>query len=341
MKVFQENELLAPYTTFGIGGATRYMMTIGSLEELREAAAFAIQKNSVIVVLGGGSNMLVSDNGFEGLVIKNEIKGIVEKKEGDTVFVEAGAGESWDDLVAYAVQRGYGGLENLSAIPGTVGAAPIQNIGAYGVEVKSVIESVKVFDPFLGQEKVFSNADCAFSYRDSMFKHPDGKHLIVTSVVFRLSASFVPNLSYKDVKEYFAARNNTTPSIQEVRDAVTEIRRGKFPDLSEVGTAGSFWKNPIVSVAFFEKLATRYPDMPSFEAGEGLRKIPLAWILDRVCKLKGYAYGKARLFERQPLVVVAEKGASFYDVQACAEHVEDVVLETTGIDIEKEVFVLE
>ncbi len=341
MKVPQENELLAPHMTFGIGGAARYMAAVGSVEELREAVAFAAEKKVSLVVLGGGSNVLVSDSGFGGIVIKNEIKGLREKKEGDFVFVEAGAGEGWDDLVAYAVGHGYGGVENLSAIPGTVGAAPIQNIGAYGVEVGSVIESVNVFDSLSGQERTLSNADCAFAYRDSVFKHSEGKHLIVTSVVFRLSLSFVPNLLYKDVKEYFAMRGQANPSMQDVRDAVTLIRRGKFPSLFEVGTAGSFWKNPIVSVALFEKLSLAYPDMPSFDAGEGLRKIPLAWILDRVCGLKGYVLGKVRLFERQPLVVVAEKGATFGDVQACAAHVEGLVFDKTGIRVEKEVFVLE
>lgn len=341
---FRENVPLAPLTTFRVGGAARYLCEARSEEDLRAAAAFAKERGLSLLVLGGGSNMLVSEEGFPGVVARMTMAGVTRGERNGAVFVSAAAGESWDGLVAQTVAWGLWGLENLSLIPGTVGAAPVQNIGAYGTEVKDVIESVRAMNLDTGATREFSNAECRFSYRESFFKTEEGKRFAILSVTFRLSAAPRPNLSYKDLAEAFA--ENPSPSLAKIRDAVISIRTGKFPDLAKVGTAGSFWKNPIISAAKFAELSARYPGMPSFPVvppasaapfGAAQVKVPLAWILDRVCGLKGYAQGKVGLFKNQPLVLVAERGAAATDVLELEGHVRGLVREKTGIEIEREV----
>ncbi len=333
---FEEHIPLAPRTTFRIGGTSRYFCEPTTEGEVREALSFARERGVPLLVLGGGSNMLVGDGEFLGLVMSMGLRGIRDTVSGDSVTLEVGAGESWDEFVRFCVDRGYWGAENLSLIPGTVGASPVQNIGAYGVEVKDLVESVSVIDSLTGEGRVLSNAECAFAYRDSVFKSSVGKHLIITSVTFKLSTAPRPNLSYKDLKEYFAARNIPDPSLRDIREATIAVRRSKFPDLNRFGTAGSFWKNPIISADEFARLKAAHPLIPSYPAGERV-KVPLAWILDNVCGLKGYAQGKVCLFRNQPLVLTVEFGATAAEVQAFAAHIEAVVLEKTGITIEREV----
>jgi UDP-N-acetylmuramate dehydrogenase len=286
-------------------------------------------------MLGGGSNIVLSDGGFDGLVVKNEMKGIRESREGDAALVDAQAGELWDDLVAHCVEKGYWGLENLSLIPGTVGASPVQNIGAYGVEAKDTIESVRVIDMRTGKEETFSNEECKFAYRTSVFKRLDGRHYAIVSVRFRLSLAPKPNLSYKDLKVRFAGREE--PSLSDIRRAVIDIRTGKFPDLKEVGTAGSFWKNPIISESLFRSLRERYPLVPAFPTPDGSVKVPLAWLLDNACGLKGYVKGSVGLWKNQPLVLVAHAGATQAELDAFADEIAGVVMQKTGIAIEREV----
>lgn len=332
---------LGPRTTFGIGGDARYFCVAKSERDIIEAIKFAQEKGVPLFVLGGGSNVLVSDAGFAGLVVKMEIGGMNFAETDKGVWVDVGAGESWDVFVAAAVLRGYWGLENLSAIPGTVGAAPVQNIGAYGVEVRNVIESVQAIDSTTGAAKVFSNAECRFGYRESFFKTPEGARWIITSVRFRLSKEPQPNLSYKDLVERFV--ETPAPALADIRDAVIAIRAAKFPHLDEIGTAGSFWKNPTLSSDEFAALSARYPGLPSFPtpsdvaAGPGRVKVSLAWILDKVCGLKGFALGKAALWKSQPLVLVAERGAKTADVKTLVQSVVGVVKEKTGITIDQEV----
>lgn len=327
---------LAPYTTFKIGGKADFFCRVSSGNELQEALRFAHEKQIPFFVLGGGSNVLIADEGYGGLVIKNEIKGFVEQERGDTVLITVGAGEWWDDVVSKTVTLGLWGLENLSLIPGTVGASPVQNIGAYGVEVMNVIDSVSAVHGVTGEEKIFTNAECGFAYRTSIFKKTEYKKYIITSVTFALSRIPRPILSYKDVKEFFATKNIVAPSQREIREAVIAIRTQKFPDLSAVGTAGSFWKNPIISDELYGSLGTQHRDMPAFPSPVGV-KVSLAWILDHVCHLKGYALGRVHLFNKQPLVVVAEQGSSALDVNRLADFVVQDVKEKTGIDIEREV----
>jgi UDP-N-acetylmuramate dehydrogenase len=279
---------------------------------------------------------LASDSGFPGVVIKNELKGVTFKEEMDTVFVTAGAGEPWDAFVETVVGRGLFGLENLSGIPGTVGAAPVQNIGAYGAEAKDTIVSVEAVDMRSGKIKFFSPAECDFGYRNSFFKTPDGRNFIVSKVTFGLKKEGKVNIGYKDLKNYFS-KTTATPSLSEVRDAVLLIRKGKFPDLATTGTAGSFFKNPIVSKTKYEELKHEFPGVPGFEMADGTMKVPLAWILDNILHIKGKMDGHVGLYKAQPLVVVNDGAGTSRDVIKLVEEVAAKVKEATGIELAWEV----
>ncbi|MBX2866365.1 UDP-N-acetylmuramate dehydrogenase [Candidatus Kaiserbacteria bacterium] len=321
---------LAPYTTFGIGGNAEFFVEVRSVEELKEAVLWAKEKGISVTVLGGGSNVLVSDRGVTGLVICNKIEGITYEDE----MVHVGAGVVFDDLVLETVEKGLWGLENLSAIPGTVGAAPIQNIGAYGVEVSSVIESVHTSHLTDGSERVFSNKACAFGYRDSFFKTEEGRNYIVTGVTFHLKKEGDPHIEYKDLQNYFI----DTPTQRQVRDAVIEIRSKKFPDWHKKGTGGSFFKNPIISKEQYEVLEKKYPELPGFPVGDRV-KVPLGWILDKVLHIKGVTNerGTVGTYEGQALVIVNHGGATAEEVDAFAQKIAEDVFGITDIRIEREV----
>jgi UDP-N-acetylmuramate dehydrogenase len=262
----QENIPLAQYTTFKIGGKARYFCVIGDAGDLRQARSFAEKKNVPIFILGGGSNILVSDEGFPGLVVKNEIKGIFYEKQADgKTLVTVGAGENWDTFVADTISHNLGGLENLSGIPGTVGASPVQNIGAYGREVRSTIYSLTAIDQTTGEEKIFSQDECVFGYRNSFFKTPAGKKWIITQVCFLLDSNEAISIEYKDLTAYFSGRETAKLSRQDVRDAVLAIRFAKLPELKNLGTAGSFFKNVTISKEQYDDLKKKWPDLPGFE----------------------------------------------------------------------------
>lgn len=333
----QENISLKEYTTFKIGGNAKYFCEVVSEEELIEAVEFAQNKNVPIFILGGGSNILVSDAGFSGLVIKMNLQGISYEPEGNKVVVKAFAGVSWDGLVKDTVDHNLYGLENLSGIPGTVGASPVQNIGAYGSEVKDTIVTVRVFDYKDKKFRDLLNIECGFGYRNSIFKKPKWKHLIIVSVSFLLSKGKSINIDYKDIKNYFDINGITEPSLFDVRQAVIEIRNGKFPDLRKIGTAGSFFKNPIITKDEHKILIQQYPLIPSFPTDDNKMKISLAWVLDKVCDLKGYTKGNVALFENQPLVLVNLSSASSREIKSFANEIKDIVFERTKVTIETEV----
>lgn len=334
----QENILLKDFTTFKIGGLARYFVIVKDLNELREAVNFSKGKKVPFFVLGGGSNILMSDNGFSGLVIKNEIKGKVYKDmSGSDGWITFGAGENWDEAVAYSIAKGLFGLENLSGIPGTVGASPVQNIGAYGQEVKNVIASVKIFDTETEEESILNNSDCYFSYRDSIFKREAGKKYIIVEVSFLLKKNGQVNISYKDLQLYFLGKGTLKPSLKEVREAVLEIRSKKFPNLKENGLAGSFFKNPIISQKKFNELKEKFPLLPGFPEANEKVKIPLAWILDNVCQLKDYRIGNVGLYDKQPIILVNYGGATEKEVSTFAKKISDIVKIKTSLDIEWEV----
>ncbi len=336
--IFEEYIPLAPFTTFKIGGKARYFCRVKSAAELAEALQYAKENRLPFFVLGGGSNLLIDDAGFPGLVIKVEIHGIEFRKNADgTMNADAGAGEDWDEFVAETVRRGLSGVENLSLIPGTVGAAPVQNIGAYGVEAKDTVHSVEVLNTETGKVDVIPAAQCYFAYRDSIFKHAEGKKYIITRVRFTLREGAPLQINYRDVTEFFQKKGVAAPTLQQVRDAIVAIRTAKLPDLSRFGTAGSFFKNPIISRADYEKLLARYPGLPSFPAEPLTVKVPAAWILDNICGWKGHTEGTVGVYQNQALVLVNTGGGTSAEIDALAKKMQDSVLEKTGIVLEREV----
>jgi UDP-N-acetylmuramate dehydrogenase len=335
----QEGVLLAPHTTLGIGGKAEHFVAVTNDVELRGALRWARERSERVTVLGGGSNVLVSDVGVQGLVIRIECGGVTYEEVGEEqVRVTVGAGVALDALVDELVTRGVWGLENLSAIPGTVGATPIQNVGAYGVEVKDVIESVEVFDRETDALRTLTNAECAFGYRDSIFKHGGAERYIVLHVTFMLSRTPRPNIGYKDLIARFG--ENAQPTLRDIRDALIAIRTDKFPNWNVLGTAGSFFKNPVMSGSAYAELQARYPDMPGFAQSDGAVKVPLGWILDHVLMKKGYREGNVGLYEKQALVLVNYGGATCDEVVQFSDSIIRAVKKTTGIDVEREVRLL-
>lgn len=325
---------LAPYTTLQVGGVADHLAVVKTVEELGEALRFAKQTATPPLILGGGSNVLISDFGYRGLVIVNQISGRQYEEEGDEVLLTCGAGEVLDTVVADTATRGYWGLENLSAIPGTIGATPIQNVGAYGVEISDLVTKVVAVHVETTEEKVFTKADCQFGYRDSFFKTTAGREWIVTSVTFRLSCTSAPQLEYGALAE-LEKTAELTP--QQVRDQVVAIRSEKFPDWQRVGTAGSFFKNPIISNAQFTALQKDYPGILGYPMGDTKTKVSLGWVLDNVCSLRGYCRDGVCLYERQALVLVHESPVSAKAIDEFATYVANMVKEKTGIVIEREV----
>ena len=324
---------LQDLTTFRIGGPARYVIDITNDETLRDAIAFADEQHLPHRVLGEGSNVLAADDGYEGVVLRMVTSECSFSDEGGATTVTADAGLHWDALVREAAARNVWGIENLAGIPGTVGAAPVQNIGAYGVELERCLTSVAVFNTETKQRGSLTKSECGFGYRESRFKHEP--HLIITSVTFTLTRTPTPELSYGDIARAIAdGVAHATPG--EIGEMVRSIRAKKFPDITKEGTAGSFFKNPTISEKAFMELAIRYPNLPHYPVVNGV-KIPLAYILDQVLGLRGYRKGKARLFEAQPLVLVADHGATRDDVDALASEVTQKVFDATHITIEREV----
>lgn len=319
-------------TTFRIGGRARFFSLCRSLDDISDALHFANSNQLPVFVLGGGSNILFDDGGFDGLVIQLGLSGVVAAPRGGGVELIAAAGEPFDLVAARAVREGLWGLENLSGIPGSVGGAVVQNIGAYGAALSQYLAWVDVLD--IESEKIgrLSNKACAFGYRESVFKH---ERKIVLRAGFLLPNTPAPNLSYDDLR---LRLRGTRPSLGDIRKAVLSVRRTKFPDLSKEGTAGSFFKNPIVSEQDANALRVH---MPVFFLPEARAyKLPLAYLLDRRLHLNGLGIGGARLFERQPLVIATKHGTSSEDVKKLAELVERKVFDSYGIAVEREVRVV-
>ncbi len=333
MKI-KEHVPLAPFTTLGVGGTARFFIEVHHEGDIYEAITLAREHNLPMFILGGGSNVLVPDAGVEGVVLKMEIQDIDIKDDYGSVTIVAGAGICWDDVVDAAGERGVFGIENLAGIPGSLGGAAVQNIGAYGAELSSVFEYADTIQIVTGERMRVSRADAAFAYRTSFFKkHPE---MLITRVALRLSKNARPNLNYPDVARVHAAGVPfSTPT--EIARAVRAIRAKKFPHARGEGTAGSFFKNPIVSQELATSLGKRFPGLPVFPQEDGTVKIPLAWLLDHVLHLKGYAIGPVRLYEEQPLVIVARASATARDVDVLARDVAENVLRTTGISIKREV----
>lgn len=325
-------------STLRAGGPARFCVSIRDTQTLIQLISDLKQDGIPWIVVGGGSNILFTDVGFDGCVIKMEISGteVVLETESE-LHVRVGAGVVWDAFVKDMCERGLWGVENLSGIPGTVGATPVQNVGAYGVEIQEVLESVACLDTETGETTTFTNTECEFAYRDSFFKHASQGRYAITHVVFVLSKIAQPKIAYKDLTEYFLEKK---PTLLEIREAVIAIRSHKFPDLAQVGTAGSFFKNPILSQEGYDALIQKYADIPSYPTVDGKKKIPLGWILDKALHLKGYRKGNVGLFENQSLILVAYSGATAQNIDTFAKEIAEKVFLETGIRIEREVICL-
>ncbi len=334
MLEIKQNIELDKYTTFKIGGRADFFAVIKNENELREALAFAKTRKLPIFILGGGSNLLVSDSGVKGLVLKNEIRGFkFSDFDSDTVILEAGAGEVWDDIVLLSVNQGLSGLENLSGIPGTVGGAAVQNAGAYGLEIKDCAVSVRGFNLINGKSFEYNIKDCQYSYRNSIFKK--NKNLIITAVLFRLNKKPIININYSSLQAKLGELKDL--DARKIREVVLNIRKEKLPDWHKVGTAGSFFQNPIISEEKYKELVLVYKDLPNFPARPGFVKIPIGWVLDKVFNLKGYKIGQAGVHSEHALALINLGKASAKEVQELSEHIKKLVWDKMGIEIFEEV----
>lgn len=324
---------LAPLTTFRVGGSARFFIEAGTQKDIEDAVAYAREHALPLLPLGAGSNLLVPDSGIAGVVLKVAMDAIAYEDDGDAALVTAGAGAAWEEVVDSVTERGLFGIENLAGIPGTVGGAVVQNIGAYGAELKDVFVYADAVEIATGTLRRLNTSDADFGYRNSFFKrHP---RFIITSVTLRLMRHAAPNLSYPDLARANAAGVPcSTPG--DIARAVRVIRSEKFPHGAQEGTAGSFFKNPVVSRDVATALALKCPGIPLFAQGERV-KVPLAWVLDHVLSLKGFSMGNARLYEKHPLIIVARAGARAEEIDALAREVERRVSATLGIAIEREV----
>lgn len=334
-----ENINLKTYNSFGIEVFAKYFAELNVEQELSEILNIPEFKSSEKLILGGGSNLLFTKN-FEGLLIKNNLKGIEIVKENETnVSVKAGAGEVWHNFVMWTIARNYGGLENLSLIPGCVGASPMQNIGAYGVEIKDVFEQLEAIDLNTGAKKTFNKSDCEFAYRESVFKRSLKNKYIITSVTFCLSKNAKLNTSYGAINEELVKMGVKNPDVKSVSQAVINIRNSKLPDPKIIGNAGSFFKNPEVNENVYKTLKNNYPNLVSYPLENGNYKLAAGWLIEQ-SGLKGYTKGKAGVHDKQALVIVNKGGANGEEIYLLSEYVLQTVFTKFGVKLEREVNIL-
>lgn len=341
---YRTNVSLLPYNTTGVdvnASHIFYLRHPSELSELLDFPGFSEMSDNLnnLLVLGQGSNILFTSD-FQGVIIKNEIDGIKIVDEDDaSVIIEAGAGVIWDDLVEYAVSRGWWGIENLTLIPGTAGAAPVQNIGAYGVEVADVVIRVNAFHLEMREWQTFDNRGCEFGYRESIFKGKLRNKAVICSVVLRLSKRAEPKLEYRGITDEIERRGITEPTVREISGIIAEIRRSKLPDPATLGNAGSFFKNPVVSESEYGRLAEAYPQITVHKQGD-LYKIPAGWLIEQA-GWKGYRAGKTGCYEKQALILVNYGRATGREIFDLSEKIKESVKSMFGIILEREVNVIQ
>ena len=343
--VVEENIPLAPLTTFRIGGPARFFVDARSLADVQEAVAFAGSQDLPLFVLGGGSNLLVADSGWPGLVLKISVAGIDRRsgKDDGKVLFDVGAGELWDRFVSHAVVEECAGVECLSGIPGSVGGTPVQNVGAYGQEVSQTIDSVEVFDLKDGQVREFCNEACGFSYRSSIFNTTERGRFIILRVTYALTPGGQPYLEYADLKRHFAGRE-TRPNLAETREAVRHIRARKGMLIVEgdpdCRSAGSFFKNPVIPPEKHEELRKRAEAMkltiPSYPALEKKMKVSAAWLVEHSGFSRGYGFGHAAISSKHALAIVNRGNATAAEVVALKDQIQQRVEEIWGVRLETE-----
>ncbi len=332
--MFLENSSLQPFHTFGLGIRARFLAVVDSDAELRMRLLSVTARNLPLLILGGGSNILPLGD-FPGLVIVLRQRGIrLLSVSADEVLVEAAAGENWHEFVQFCLRQGWYGLENLSLIPGTVGASPVQNIGAYGVEIKDRFAGLTAMSRLDGHERDFSAADCRFAYRDSVFKQEERDRWVITRVRFRLTRSPVVQVAYGDIQRELDRCGVMHPGPVDVARAVMAIRRAKLPDPSRIGNAGSFFKNPVVSFAQYDALKNVWPDLAAYPQADGV-KLAAGWLIDR-CGWKGARRGDAGVYEKQALVLVNHGAATGRELLQLAMDIRASVIERFGVPLEME-----
>ncbi len=336
----EENVNLKPYNTFGIEAQARYFCKISTEEQLEELLSSEVYKNKRHLILGGGSNILFTKD-FDGLIIKVDLKGIQQQNETEnTIDIHVKSGEVWHNLVLYCVQHNLGGIENLSLIPGTLGAAPIQNIGAYGVEVKEVIKKVDAINLLTGKRKSFTNAECMFGYRESIFKHDLKENYFISSVTLTATTkNHLLNTSYGAIQDTLKAMYVTEPTIKTVSDAVIHIRKTKLPDPTIIGNAGSFFKNPTIALSHYEQLKKKYSEIPGYSSVNQLVKVPAGWLIEQ-CGWKGKRFENIGVHSQQALVLVNYGNGNGNEIFQLAKNILSSVKEKFDIALTPEVNII-
>lgn len=324
--------------SFGIEAVCGRFLEFSSTGELHEVVNRLRKEDLPMLIVGKGCNLLFSKD-FPGAVLHSAIKGKEVSESGDDVFVRCGSGEVWDDIIVFALAHDWHGMENLSLIPSEAGAAAVQNIGAYGVEAKDVIQQVEAVETATNREVVFSNEDCGFGYRKSKFKREWLNQYIITHVTLRLSKTFVPNIGYRSLERLLGRKGITNPTARQIRESVIEIRKSKLPDPDVIGNAGSFFVNPVVSEETYASLAGKYADMPHFSMGNGEEKVPAGWLIEQ-CGWKGKRLKQAGVFEKNALVLVNLGGATGKEVISLMRKIQHDVKGKFGIDIYPEVKII-
>lgn len=334
----EEHKSLKNYNTFGIDCKARYFVSVNSIQELKEVIQSNLHPN--IFILGGGSNMLLTKD-IDALVIHINLKGIEIISENDfSISLKVMAGENWHDFVEYCIDHNYGGIENLSLIPGNVGTAPIQNIGAYGVELKDVFKDCNTISRNNLSDKIFSKEGCKFGYRNSIFKNEEKNNYIITSVTFELTKSnHKINIGYGAIKEQLNNLQINDPSLKEISDAIIAIRNSKLPDPKDLGNSGSFFKNPIINEIDFKIFHDKYPQAPFYKISDSEFKIPAGWLIEET-GFKGKKYGDAGVHKKQALVLVNYGNATGQEIIALSKKIQHKVKIDFGISIEPEVNII-
>lgn len=332
----QKNISLKPYNTFGIDVKTSSFVEVDNIDELKTVLK---GRNEPLLILGGGSNLLFTKD-FVGLAIKNNLKGISVVSENENeIFLKVGAGEVWHEFVLYCIDKGYAGIENMSLIPGNVGASPMQNIGAYGVEVKDVITEVEAFNLKDYSTQLFSNEACEFGYRTSIFKTSEKGNYFITAVTFKLKKQAEINTSYGAIDSELKRMDIDSPSIKDVSNAVINIRSSKLPDPKKIGNSGSFFKNPVVSEVQKNNILEKYPEAPNYPQAKGGFKMAAGWLIEQ-CGWKGKQIENYGVHKLQALVLVNYGGAKGEDIYKLSEAIISSVKEKFGIELEREVNIL-
>lgn len=322
--------------TFGIDAQCRRYLEYATAEEACAIADELRRTSLPFLIIGAGSNLLPTGD-YDGTVVHSAVRGISLTEQPDgSALLHCGSGETWDDVVAWTVDRGFADLANLSLIPGEVGASAVQNIGAYGAEACQFIHDIHAIDIQTGQRLIIPQQDCHYGYRDSLFKHEWKNRFLITHVSYQLHRQYKPNLEYGNLRTELERKSIESPTPQQLRQVIIDIRRSKLPDPAEQGNAGSFFMNPVVSRAKFEELSAVYPQMPHYYINEDSEKIPAAWLIDQ-CGWKGRALGCAGVHHKQPLVLVNLGGATGQDIVALCKAIQDDVQQRFGITLKPEV----